>query len=248
MTSGPRDGLERFVMRLSPLEIEHMEFPRGAGGYQRKHVRDFLVRVSGHVEELLREIQGLQEQLETAQERISQLQTAEAELQRAVIAAERIGNEIKENAKREAKLILDEAERVRDRRLGDLDGQVQQTRAEIDRLLRDRTLFREQFRGLLAAYLRSLEISTAASRLEGGHPGSSRQAAGANGGGAAGGRTNGEHHNAPAAAGAVTNGATSEDVEALVEALASGDLAGPPASVMDEIQEAAEALMDTASG
>lgn len=144
-------------MRLSPLEIEHMEFPRGAGGYQRRHVRDFLERVASDVGELLKELQDLQGELDAARQQVAELQAKEAELQRAVIAAERIANEIKENAKREAKLILDEAERVRERRLADLDDEVARTRADLDRLNRERALFREQFRGLLQAYSRSLE-------------------------------------------------------------------------------------------
>lgn len=149
---------------MSPLEIEHMEFPRGASGYQRKHVRDFLERVGEEVADLLREMQGLQSELDSAKQQVSDLQAKEAELQRAVIAAERIANEIKENAKREAKLILDEAERLRERRVADLDGEVNRTRAELDRLIRERGLFREQFRGLLQAYTRSLEaIETTAS-------------------------------------------------------------------------------------
>lgn len=146
-------------MRLSPIDIEHMEFPRGAGGYQQRHVRDFLERVASEVADLLREMQTMQNELDAARTRISELQTAEAELQRAVIAAERIGNEIKENAKREAKMILAEAERVRASRLSELDSAVDRSRADLDRMLRERSLFREQFKGLLSAYMRSLEAS-----------------------------------------------------------------------------------------
>ena len=144
-------------MRLSPLDIEHMEFPRGAGGYQRRHVRDFLQRVAADVSELLRGMQAMQAELDGARARVAELQTAEAELQRAVIAAERIGNEIKENAKREAKLLIADAERVRDTRLGELDAQVNRALTDLDRLARERNLFREQFKGLLSAYLGSLE-------------------------------------------------------------------------------------------
>lgn len=147
-------------MRLSPLDIEHMEFPRGASGYQRRHVRDFLQRVAEDVSELLRDMQLMQAELDSARTRVAELQSAEAELQRAVIAAERIGNELKENAKREAKVIVAEAERVRDLRLGELDGQVDRALSDLDRLSRERTLFREQFRGLLTAYLQSLEASS----------------------------------------------------------------------------------------
>src|SRR5690606_38051812 len=146
-------------MRLSPIDIEHMEFPRGAGGDQKRHVRDLLGRVAAEVAELLREMQTMQNELDAARTRVSELQTAEAELQRAVIAAERIGNEIKENAKREASMILTEAERVRDSRLSSLDSLVDRSRADLDRMARERSLFREQFKGLLNAYLRSLEAT-----------------------------------------------------------------------------------------
>src|SRR5690606_36327959 len=112
----------------------------------------------------MRAMQGPRPELGSAKQQVSDLQAKEAELQRAVIAAERIANEIKENAKREAKLILDEAERLRERRVADLDGEVNRTRAELDRLIRERGLFREQFKGLLQAYTRSLEaIETSAS-------------------------------------------------------------------------------------
>lgn len=155
-------------MRLSPIDIEHMEFPRGTGGYQKRHVRDFLERVASEVADLLREMQSMQNELDAARTRISELQTAEAELQRAVIAAERIGNEIKENAKREAKMILSEAERVRDSRLSELDSLVDRARADLDRTLRERNLFREQFKGLLNAYMRSLEASLESDDVPGG--------------------------------------------------------------------------------
>src|SRR5690606_8353674 len=144
-------------MRLSPLDIEHMEFPRGAGGYQRRHVRDFLERVAEDVSELLRGMQAMQAELDSARARIAELQTAEAALRRADTAAERIGDETKENAKREAKVLIADAERVRDTRLGELDSQVNRALTDLDRLARERNLFRAQFKGLLSAYLGSLE-------------------------------------------------------------------------------------------
>lgn len=147
-------------MRLSPLDIEHMEFPRSAAGYHRGHVREFLQRVAADAEEMLREMQTLRAKLEESERRVDELQTAEAELQRAVIAAERIGNELKENARREAQLVLQEAERLRERRVADIEGSVHRARIELDRLERDRNLFREQFRGLLEAYLRSLDATS----------------------------------------------------------------------------------------
>ncbi len=144
-------------MRLSPLDIQHMEFQRSAGGYHRRQVREFLERVAIEREELLREFQTLRDELDRRDEQIAELQAAEAELQRAIIAAERIGNEIKENAKKEAQLILQEADHLRQERLEGAEARLRTAQAELSRVEREYALFREQFRGMLEAYARSLE-------------------------------------------------------------------------------------------
>lgn len=143
--------------RLSPLDIQHATFTRRLGGYDRKEVGDFLERLSHEVEASLREIQGLRQQLIAAEERMAELKTAEAELQRAVVAAERVATDMKELARREAEHLLKEAERERRERLAGADEQVARARADLSRLERERALFKEQFRGLLTAYLRGLD-------------------------------------------------------------------------------------------
>jgi len=144
-------------MRLSPLDIQHMEFQRTASGYHRRQVREFLERVAMEREELLREVQALREDLDRRDEQIAELQAAEAELQRAIIAAERIGNEIKENAKKEAQLVLQEADHLKQERLQGAEARLRSANAELARVERETSLFREQFRGMLEAYMRSLE-------------------------------------------------------------------------------------------
>ncbi|HKI57968.1 MAG TPA: DivIVA domain-containing protein [Trueperaceae bacterium] len=144
-------------MRLSPLDIQHMDFQRAAGGYHRRQVREFLDRIAQEREELLREQQTLRDEHERKDEQIAALQAAEAELQRAIIAAERIGNEIKENAKKEAQLVLREAERLKEDRLQGAEARLREARAELARVEREYSLFREQFRGMLEAYARSLD-------------------------------------------------------------------------------------------
>ncbi len=168
-------------MKLSPLDIQHMEFPTGMGGYGKRQVREFLERVSQDLEDVLRENQQLRDEMKRRDEQISNLQGSEAELKRVVIAAERIANEIRENAKRESELIVKEAEQQRSKILGDAEtrrerlvGEAEQKRAEVVgetesrirearnellRLEREQRLFREQFRALLQAFARNLEAA-----------------------------------------------------------------------------------------
>lgn len=168
-------------MKLSPLDIQHMDFPTGLNGYSRKQVREFLERVAAELEDTLRQNQQLRDAQQERDARISELQGSEAELKRVVIAAERIANEIRENAKREAELIVSEAEQKRSQILSDADSRrerlvneaeqkraevisdaearIREARNELLRLEREQRLFREQFRALLQAFARNLEAA-----------------------------------------------------------------------------------------
>lgn len=143
--------------RLSPIDIQHAEFSRSAFGYDRKEVREFLERLSVEVESGLREAQSLRHKLDEAQLRMEELKATEAELQRAVMAAERIAADMKEVARKEANLLLLEAERQKESRLRGADEALQAVQADLSRLEHQRKLFREQFRGLLLAYLNGLD-------------------------------------------------------------------------------------------
>lgn len=144
-------------MDLTPLDIEHAVFETAPVGYRKGAVRGFLERVARAQEALLRENRALRDELDERGAEIDDLREAEAELKRAVIAAERIGTEMKEVARREAELIVarahDEA--------GALARRAQQTvrdaQAELSRLERSQALVREQLRGQLTAFLRALD-------------------------------------------------------------------------------------------
>lgn len=166
-------------MKLSPLDIQHAEFGSAMNGYSKRQVREFLERVAVDLEEVLRDNQDLRDSGKQYSQQINELQSSEAELKRVVIAAERIATEIRENAKREAELTVQEAqnasrnilaeadnfrqktrteaERERHEQMTDVDNQVKEARAELLRLEREQRLFREQFRALLQAFARNLE-------------------------------------------------------------------------------------------
>ncbi len=144
-------------MKLSPLDVQHQEFAAALNGYSKRQVRDFLARSADSLEALIRENQQLREELAKRDKRIEELSVAEAELKRAVIAAERIGNEMKQNAKREAELIIQGAEAVKAKTIRDAEARLMHASTEITRLEHQSQLFREQFRGLLKAYERSLD-------------------------------------------------------------------------------------------
>ncbi|MER3603036.1 MAG: cell division protein DivIVA, partial [Thermus sp.] len=96
-------------MDLTPLDVRYQEFPRAFRGYKVKEVRAYLARLAEAMEALLEENQRLRDALKEKEEALARLKEAEGELKRAVVAAERIGRELKAQAEREAELILKEA-------------------------------------------------------------------------------------------------------------------------------------------
>ena len=164
-------------MRLSPLDIQHMEFARSMSGYHRQQVREFLERIADEREEILRELQTLRDELAKKDEQIEELQSTEKELKRTVIAAERIANELKENARKEADLIVQEAEQRKRETLRSTDEQLAKSRAELERVAHERKLFKEQFRGTLEAFLRALDDIPAPPAAEAADTSASQEAA-----------------------------------------------------------------------
>ena len=101
-------------MKYSPLDLRHQEFPGNLGGYKRLDVRTFLNDVADDLEELLQGRQDLNERLMALEGRLAEYRESEDDLRRAVVSAERIAQEVRENARREAELIVSQAETHRD--------------------------------------------------------------------------------------------------------------------------------------
>jgi len=144
-------------VKLSPLDIQHQEFRTALSGYHKAQVREFLEGVAEAFEALARDNQALRDELAKQNGVIQELRAGEEELRRAIISAERLGNELKARAQREAELILQGARAERADLLRDAEAQLRELKAEVARTEREHRLFQEQFRGMLRAYERSLD-------------------------------------------------------------------------------------------
>ncbi|UQN05831.1 DivIVA domain-containing protein [Deinococcus sp. QL22] len=101
-------------MKLSPLDIRHREFPGKFGGYDRLSVRQFLTDVAEELEGVLQERQAMQERTQELERRIEEMKQQEDEIRRTLVAAERMGHDLRETAARESEVILAQANVFRD--------------------------------------------------------------------------------------------------------------------------------------
>ena len=85
------------------------------------------------------------------------MRQGEESLRRAVVSAERIGNEVKASADREAQLMIREAEGAKEKLLREALQKARDIRVEIEKARGDKQLFLNQFRALLQGYMESID-------------------------------------------------------------------------------------------
>lgn len=143
--------------QLTALDVRYQEFKRGMRGYVVADVREYLGRVADQLGMLLDQNEALRSRIRALEAELAEAKEGEAELRRAVVAAERIACEIRAQAERDAELIKKEAESAREVSLQEVVAEMKRVRVEIEQLKNERDLFVSQFRAMLEGYLSSLE-------------------------------------------------------------------------------------------
>ncbi len=153
-------------MRLTPLDIHQKEFRRGIRGYNEEEVDSFLDEVATEFERLFQENIDLKEQVERLQKKLAQYENFEQTLQDTMLAAQKSAEEIQNNARRAAELIIRDAELKAKEIIQEAFTQKQEQQAEINSLKKLANDFKERFHTLLESYASSAEeLSREAEKL-----------------------------------------------------------------------------------
>ena len=148
-------------MKLTPLDIRHKEFKRGMRGYADVEVDEFLDEVADEYERLFKENIDLGERVESLEGQVGGYKRIEETLQKTLISAQANAEELKQNATKEAQLILHEAELKARQLVNDAYSEKQAIEQSMAKLKSAEQDFRFQFRQLLEGYLKQLEETPA---------------------------------------------------------------------------------------
>jgi cell division initiation protein len=96
-------------MALTPVEIRHMTPATGFLGYKRGQTDRLLAEIAQSFEDVWRERADLADKLEQLESDLVRYKELESLLRTTLVSAERASAELKEQARREADLILGEA-------------------------------------------------------------------------------------------------------------------------------------------
>jgi len=144
-------------MPLTPVDIANKQFPVRLRGYDRDAVDDFLDQVVQEFEALIRENASLREQVENLNQRLEQYRNLEQTINRTLVLAEESAEQIRENARREAELLLSETRAQVERMLEAGQEKARQILADNADLIRVLDTLRTQVRALLKSQLDALD-------------------------------------------------------------------------------------------
>jgi cell division initiation protein len=158
-------------MRISPLDVRQQQFTvRMFRGFDPQEVDAFLEDVAEDYESVLKENAILKEQLEALEERLRGMVEREKTLHETLITAQRLTEEMKEAARRDAALHVRDAELRGEKVLEAVRGEEARIRGDITALRRSRRQLIEQLRGIIETYHRMVMSDLEATIDEGETP------------------------------------------------------------------------------
>ncbi len=149
-------------MRLSPLDIQSQQFRQKIRGFDPREVETFLELAAAEFEELIRENGGLKETLARLGNQYEELKQREQTLKETMMTAQKITEDMKASARKEAEIILREAELKADKMLDDAHRKLAVLSDQIVEIKRIRAQFETAVRAAAQGHLKMLDVTTEA--------------------------------------------------------------------------------------
>ncbi len=146
---------------LTPLDIRRYDFGNALRGYDKTRVDQFRDQVANEVERLVRQSQELEAKARGFHEQLRAFRERDKAINEALISAQQLRAEVREQADREAQLILREARAESERMLSEQKQQIARVEADLDLLLRQRRAYLAQVRALVERQLAEITAAEA---------------------------------------------------------------------------------------
>ncbi|MBI2218616.1 MAG: DivIVA domain-containing protein [Candidatus Rokubacteria bacterium] len=142
-------------MRLSPADIRQQQFSeRMFRGFDRDEVDRFLDQIAEDYESVIKENALLKEQLAAFEERSRSTAELEKNLRDTLVTTQKLTDEMKASAKREAELILREAQLAGEKTVEDSRAEEARIQSDVKQLKRTRRQLIEDLKATIAQYQR----------------------------------------------------------------------------------------------
>ena len=144
-------------MAITPLDVRKMTFPQKLRGYDPQEVESFLELVAEELTARLGDVERLEQENGEYRRLLAESRRRQEELQEAMLHAQRLSQEITDNAKKKADLLVKEAEIAADSMVSQAIEQANRIEAKILELRGQRRELQLKFRNGLDFFRRVLD-------------------------------------------------------------------------------------------
>jgi cell division initiation protein len=152
--------LEEVDMRITPLDIQQKQFPMKFRGFDVEEVYAFLEVIREEMEELLRENASLKESVQRSENSIREYKDMETTLRETLMTAQQMVEDYKTNARKEAELLIKEADLKADSMIREAQEKVIKIHEDIVDLKGIRRHFKEEMKRLIESHTRMMELDS----------------------------------------------------------------------------------------
>lgn len=145
-------------MKVTPLDLKQQRFQTVMRGYDRGEVNAFLAEAAEDYENAVRENERLRQELAKSEAVLNEHRGQEKNLRNTLLTAQKLADEIKENAQQEATRIMRDAEGRADLLLQKSQNRVDEVQREIDGLRLKRKDVETSLESIISALYNTIEF------------------------------------------------------------------------------------------
>ena len=146
---------------LTPLDVRRYDFGKALRGYDPQRVEQFREQVATEMERLARQIQDLDGKIKGFQEQLRTFRERDKALNDALVSAQQLRTDIRQQSEREAELIMREARSAGERQLDEARSELRRVEEALVSMERSRRAFLAQLRVICERQLAEIAAAEA---------------------------------------------------------------------------------------
>jgi cell division initiation protein len=152
-------------MKMTPLDIQQQQFKMKFRGFDVREVDAFLEQMADAFESLQSENNRLNQEIKRLQLEAKGYREREESFKRAMLNSQKVLEQMKENARKSAELVVAEAEVKAEKILSRAQNRLSQLHEDILELKRQRSQIEVQIRSVIEGHSKLLEIGKEETRI-----------------------------------------------------------------------------------
>ena len=140
-------------MSITPNDIHNKDFSTKFKGFDPEEVNDFLDDVKKELEQLIRDNKDLEKRVKFNEEKVEYFNSIQETLNKSILVAQEAADRLRENARKDAEIIVFEAEKAAQAMLREAAEKATEINRETDLIKKETRIFRQRLQILTQTQL-----------------------------------------------------------------------------------------------